>query len=103
QDAEVAKVVHQVKQQARVTKDKPAKIIQDAVISTPEKIGSYLPSINAWRKKIHCVRNTGLPPQPQNITEFSIPQSLQITLNGIFEKSYNLHYRKTSTQNPLVL
>ncbi|CAG8466913.1 4559_t:CDS:2 [Dentiscutata heterogama] len=46
QDAEVVKVVHQVKQQAWAMKNKPAKIIQNAVISISEEVRSYLLSVN---------------------------------------------------------
>ncbi|CAG8524215.1 3400_t:CDS:2 [Dentiscutata heterogama] len=79
---EVAKVVHQIKQQAKVSRDKPVKIIQDNIISTPEEVRPYLPSVNSLCKTINRVRQSKLPPQPRNIMELNLPESLRLTLNG---------------------
>ncbi|CAG8801051.1 1773_t:CDS:2, partial [Dentiscutata erythropus] len=69
--AEVAKINHQIKNQAWETRDKPVKIVQDNLI-------------NACRRKIHRVKQGNSLPQPQDITVFSIPEFLQVTLNSNF-------------------
>ena len=81
-NAEVAKITAHIKRQASETRDKPAKIIQDNVISMSEEVRPYIPSLNALRRTISHVRRLELPPQPQNITEVDIPESLCLTLNG---------------------
>ncbi|GBC43031.1 uncharacterized protein LOC112591534 [Rhizophagus irregularis DAOM 181602=DAOM 197198] len=81
-DAGVAKLTAQIKRQASETRDKPAKIIQDNIISIPEEIHPYIPSPNALRRTISRVRKSEMPPQPQNITEINIPESLCHTLHG---------------------
>ncbi|CAG8563058.1 6107_t:CDS:2, partial [Cetraspora pellucida] len=53
--AEVAKVKNQIKKQAKETRDKPIKIVQDNVESSP---------------------------QPQSIVELNMPESLKFTLSG---------------------
>ncbi|CAI2180436.1 7190_t:CDS:2 [Funneliformis geosporum] len=68
-NAEVAKITAQIKRQAFETRDKPAKIIQDNIISMPKEIHLYIPSVNALRRTIRRVRRLEMPPQPQNISE----------------------------------
>ncbi|CAG8793370.1 1375_t:CDS:1, partial [Dentiscutata erythropus] len=80
-NAEVAKFSSEIKRQAQETRDKPSKIIQENIINIPEAIRPYLPSTNACHRKIQHVRHTGLPPQPQNIAKFDVPNNLQNTLN----------------------
>lgn len=81
-DARIIKTIAQIKRQASETRDNPAKIIQDNIINMPEEIHPYIPSTNALRRTISCVRRSEIPPQPQNITEVNIPESLQLTLHG---------------------
>ncbi|CAG8526272.1 8557_t:CDS:2, partial [Scutellospora calospora] len=79
---EVAKAIHKIKQQARDTRDKLAKIVQESIISTPEEICPYLPSLSALRQTIYRVRQSELSSQTQDILELDIPESLQYTLNN---------------------
>ncbi|CAG8822402.1 16858_t:CDS:1 [Racocetra persica] len=74
--AEVAKVKNQIKKQAKETRDKPIKIVQDNVINTLEEFRPYLSSLNTLRKTINHVRQVESSPQPQSIVELNMPESL---------------------------
>ena len=80
--AEVAKVVAQITHHARERTDHPAQIIQNNIINSSDEIYPYMPSKNALNMKIKRARRADMPPEPQNLNEINIPNSLHYTLNG---------------------
>ncbi|GET00572.1 uncharacterized protein LOC112591534 [Rhizophagus clarus] len=78
----VAKTIAQIKQQVRETRDKPAQIIQNNTVNISQDDHPYMPTVNALRTVIKRVRKAERPPQPQNIGEVNVPNSLCLTLTG---------------------
>ncbi|GBB96719.1 hypothetical protein RclHR1_28100001 [Rhizophagus clarus] len=81
-DAEVAKVVAQIKLQAQESTDQPAQIIHNNLTKTSEEIYPYIPSQNALRMKIKRVRSANMPSESPNLDEINVPISLCYTLSG---------------------
>ncbi|CAI2187507.1 6772_t:CDS:2, partial [Funneliformis geosporum] len=81
-NAEVAKNISQIKQKARITRDKPVQIIQDITVNISQEYYPYMPSSNALRSIIKRVKRAEMPAEPQTIEEVNIPDSLRLTLNG---------------------
>lgn len=81
-NAEVAKVVAQIKLQAQESTDQPAQIIHNNITNTSQEIYPYIPSQNALRMKIKRVRRANMPLDPLNLGEANILDSLRYTLNG---------------------
>ncbi|CAG8793565.1 25857_t:CDS:2, partial [Dentiscutata erythropus] len=79
---EICEVIHQKKEQAKETRDKPIKIVQDNIINTPEEFRPYIPLLNTLHRTINHVHQVDLLPQLQHITELNVPESLRSTLNG---------------------
>jgi hypothetical protein len=81
-NAEVAKVIAQIKLQAQESTDQPAQIIHNNITNTSEEIYPYIPSQNALRMKIKRARRANMPPESLNLVEAHIPDSLCYTLGG---------------------
>jgi len=81
-NAKVAEIIGQIKQKARVTRDKPSQIIQDITSSMLQDYQPYMPSSNALRAIIGRIKRAEMPAQPQTIEEIIVPDSLRLTLNG---------------------
>ncbi len=81
-NAEVAKTISQIKQKACAIRDKPVQIIQDITVNMSQEYHPYMPSSNALRSRIKCIKRAEIPAQPQTIKEVNVPDLLRLTLNG---------------------
>lgn len=80
--ANVIKTLNTIKETASLTHDKPAQIIQNAIVNMPQNSHPYMPNREALRKQILHVRNESLPSQPQSLQDINVPDNLRITISG---------------------
>ncbi|CAG8745632.1 3892_t:CDS:2, partial [Dentiscutata heterogama] len=70
-------------EQAKNSHDKPAQIVQDAIMSSPQNVYPYLPSSNSIRQTIHRVRHIDLSTEPSSLENLFIPENMKTILNGL--------------------
>ena len=71
-----------IKESARQSHDHPSQIIQNTLSQMPQSCRPSMPSREALRKRIKRVRREELPPEPQSIDEFIVPEIFKNTLSG---------------------
>ncbi|CAG8773879.1 7048_t:CDS:2 [Dentiscutata erythropus] len=90
---EIVQTISQIKQQARNTRDKPSKIIQNNIAVTPTNLLLYMPTKEALRMRIKRVRKNAMLPEPKTLEEIKIPITLRYTLSDesflIEDSEYN--------------
>ncbi|CAG8559248.1 10972_t:CDS:2 [Dentiscutata heterogama] len=79
---DVVKLISNIKQQAKNTRDKPSQIIQNNLANVSEGIIPYIPSYEALRSTIKRARRTESTLEPKSLDEIDIPTSLCFTLSG---------------------
>ncbi|XP_068211799.1 uncharacterized protein [Palaemon carinicauda] len=80
--ANVSKIIGEVKNQAKNTKDAPCQIIQSCTTTANPEIVPCLPSKNALRQKIKRIRQAHHLPESKTIIDVEVPLVLQKTLNA---------------------
>ncbi|CAG8501564.1 14261_t:CDS:2 [Dentiscutata heterogama] len=79
---DVVKLISNIKQQAKNTRDKPSQIIQNNFANISEGIIPYILSYEAFCSTIKRTRRTESTLEPKSLDEIDIPTSLCFTLTG---------------------